>query len=84
MLPSRAHTGTGSLPLFFKRSQEVLGHRHVSEEKFQQWVLQEISGLKGAVEEEREARIAEDEDIVNALNDYTRALQEGLKVINLG
>lgn len=44
--------------------------------------MEEIASLKQAIEEEKEARIAEDEDIVNALNDYTKALQEGLRLVN--
>lgn len=30
---------------------------------------------------EREERVAEDDEIVAAVNDYTRALQDGLRII---
>lgn len=31
---------------------------------------------------EHDERVSEDEQIVNALNDYTQALQDGLRLIN--
>jgi hypothetical protein len=34
------------------------------------------------VAQEREERIAEDDEIVQAVNDYTRALQDGLRIVN--
>lgn len=64
--------------------KDVIASRSTAEDRFQAWAMDEIATLKAAMDEEREARIAEDEDIVNALNDYTRALQEGLKLVNLG
>lgn len=30
----------------------------------------------------REERVAEDDEIVQAVNDYTRALQDGLRLVN--
>ena len=33
--------------------------------------------MKGALNAEKEERVAEDEQIVHAVNDYTRALQDG-------
>jgi hypothetical protein len=41
-----------------------------------------VSALKAALALEREERVAEDDEIVQAVNDYTRALQEGLKIVN--
>jgi len=61
---------------------EVLGNRNLSDEKFQTLVLDEINNLKSAVQMEREERISEDDEIVQAVNDYTRALQDGLRIVN--
>lgn len=60
---------------------EVLGNRNMTDEKFQAVVLDEIAGLKTAVAVEREERVAEDDEIVAAVNDYTRALQDGLRIL---
>jgi SF-assemblin/beta giardin len=32
--------------------------------------------------QEREERVSEDDEIVQAVNDYTRALQDGLRIVN--
>lgn len=37
--------------------------------------------LQNAVAAEREERVAEDDEIVAAVNDYTRALQDGLRIL---
>lgn len=52
------------------------------DDKFQTIVLTEIAALKGALNAEKEERVAEDEQIVHAINDYTRALQDGLRIVN--
>ena len=38
--------------------------------------------VAGALNAEKEERVAEDEQIVHAINDYTRALQDGLRIVN--
>jgi hypothetical protein len=42
----------------------------------------QVAALKAALALEREERIAEDDEIVQAVNDYTKALQEGLKLVS--
>jgi len=76
--------GTREAELATLRSEihEVLGNRNLSDEKFQTLVLDEINNLKSAVQMEREERISEDDEIVQAVNDYTRALQDGLRIVN--
>jgi hypothetical protein len=37
--------------------------------------------VQNAVAAEREERVAEDDEIVAAVNDYTRALQDGLRIL---
>jgi len=61
---------------------EVLGSRNIADDQFKNASLDEISNLKAALQLEREERIAEDDEIVQAINDYTKALQEGLKLVN--
>lgn len=56
--------------------------RHAIDEKFQALVLDEISGIKAEVQAEKEERISEDEQIVGAINEYTRALQDGLRIVS--
>lgn len=58
------------------------GVRQTSECKFQTIMLEELKQLKVKIQSETEARIAEDEEIVNAVNDYTRALQDGLRIVS--
>ncbi|GBF88940.1 SF-assemblin [Raphidocelis subcapitata] len=60
---------------------EVLGNRNVTDEKFQAVVLEELAALKTAVAAEREERVAEDDEIIMAVNDYTKALQDGLRIV---
>jgi len=36
---------------------------------------------QNALVTEREERVAEDDEIVAAVNDYTRALQDGLRIL---
>ena len=38
--------------------------------------------LNQDLEIETRARVASEEQLVNALNDYTRALQDGLRIVN--
>lgn len=61
---------------------EVLGNKNMADEQFKNATLDELSALKAALAVEREERVAEDDEIVQAVNDYTRALQEGLKIVN--
>ncbi len=37
--------------------------------------------VQNALASEREERVAEDDEIVAAVNDYTRALQDGLRIL---
>ena len=60
---------------------EMAGGRNLSDEKFQALVLGELAGVKGKLQVEREERISEDEQIVLAINDYTKALQDGLRIV---
>eukprot|EP00877_Chromochloris_zofingiensis_P007535 jgi/Chrzof1/3034/Cz12g09040.t1 len=72
----------GDLNQLRSEIHEVLGNRNVTDEKFQAVVLDELAGLKASLAQEREERVAEDDEIVQAVNDYTRALQDGLRIVN--
>lgn len=63
---------------------EMAGGRNLSDEKFQALILGEIANLKNKMQMEREERISEDEQIVLAINDYTKALQDGLRIVSAG
>ena len=63
-------------------SASVARRADTHDDKFQTIVLTEIAALKGALNAEKEERVAEDEQIVHAINDYTRALQDGLRIVN--
>ena len=52
------------------------------EDKFEKFVLDEIASLKNAVLLESQSRESADDDLVNALNHYTKALQDALRIIN--
>ncbi len=61
---------------------EMAGGRNLSDEKFQALILGEIATLKNKQQLEREERISEDEQIVLAINAYTKALKDGLRIVN--
>ena len=52
------------------------------DEKFQTLVIEEIAVMKQELSSERDERVSEDEQIVAAINEYTKALQEGLRIVN--
>ena len=52
------------------------------EDKFEQFVLEELASLKNSVLIETHGRESADDDLVNALNHYTKALQDALRIIN--
>ncbi len=56
--------------------------RDQGDDKFQSFVLEEIAALKNAVVIESQSREQSDDDIVSALNHYTRALQDALRIVN--
>ena len=52
------------------------------EDKFEHFVLEELASLKNSVIIETQTRESADDDLVNALNHYTKALQDALRIIN--
>lgn len=63
----------------------VLDYKKIRDEgdsRFQSFVLEEVANLKNSLVVESGSREQADEDIVSALNHYTKALQESLRMIN--
>ena len=54
----------------------------MGDEKFQTFVLEEIATMKNGLVMESQTREASDDDIVQALNHYTKALQDALRIAN--
>ncbi|OII77642.1 SF-assemblin beta giardin family protein [Cryptosporidium andersoni] len=52
-----------------------------NQDKFQNFVLEEVAHLKNGLAKETQNRESADDDIVQALNQYTKALQDVLKII---
>jgi len=73
-------TREGALTAMQAELREAISSRLHNDDKFQAVVLGEISSLKTAVQLEREERVSEDEQIVFAINDYTQAMQDGLRL----
>lgn len=57
-------------------------NRTGADEKFHSLILGEMASLKNKLQMEQEQRRSEDEQIVLAINAYTKALQDGLRIVN--
>merc|ERR1719330_245623 len=56
--------------------------REKGDDKFQTFILEEVAALKNGLVAEDHAREQADDDIVQALNHYTKCLQDALRIIN--
>jgi len=56
--------------------------REKGDEKFQTFILEEVAALKNGLVTESHQREQADDDIVQALNHYTKGLQDALRIIN--
>jgi len=63
------------------RTEEVSDSRT---EKFRNFILEEIAGMKNTLAVSAQAREQTDDEIVQAMNQYTNALQKGLNSANRG
>ncbi|PHJ19639.1 sf-assemblin beta giardin protein [Cystoisospora suis] len=61
--------------------EEAKRMRERGEEKFQTFVLEEVAALKNGLILESQAREGADDDIVQAVNHYTTALQDALRLV---
>ncbi|CRG93092.1 filament assembling protein, putative [Plasmodium gallinaceum] len=62
--------------------EEIKREKKSKNENFQNFVLEEIATVKNGLILESQAREAADDDIVQAVNHYTKALQDSLRLIN--
>jgi hypothetical protein len=62
--------------------EEIHRINSTGEDKFENFVLEELASLKNSVIIETQSRESADDDLVNALNHYTKALQDALRIIN--
>ena len=56
--------------------------REKADEVFKSEMLRKMAVVEKDLEVETKNREASEEQLVNALNDYTRALQDGLRIVN--
>jgi len=62
--------------------QESRLGREAGDRRFQARIIEDVSSLKDSLVCESQAREAADDDIVSALNHYTKELQRALRVVN--
>jgi len=62
--------------------EEIHRMNSSGEDKFENFALEELASLKNSVIIETQSRESADDDLVNALNHYTKALQDALRIIN--
>lgn len=56
--------------------------REKGDDKFQTFILEEVAAVKNGLVAESHSREQADDDIVQALNHYTKCLQDALRIIN--
>lgn len=56
--------------------------REKGDDKFQTFILEEVAAVKNGLVQESQWREQADDDIVQALNHYTKCLQDALRIIN--
>jgi hypothetical protein len=62
--------------------EEIKRVREKGDDKFQTFILEEVAAVKNGLVAESHAREQADDDIVQALNHYTKCLQDALRIIN--
>lgn len=62
--------------------EEIKRLRERGDDKFQTFILEEIAAVTNGLVSESHIREQADDDIVQALNHYTKALQDTLRIIN--
>eukprot|EP00928_Gymnodinium_smaydae_P064896 TRINITY_DN4812_c0_g1_i3.p2 TRINITY_DN4812_c0_g1~~TRINITY_DN4812_c0_g1_i3.p2 ORF type:complete len:329 (-),score=85.88 TRINITY_DN4812_c0_g1_i3:1105-1965(-) len=62
--------------------EDIKRVRDKGDDKFQTFILEEVAAVKNGLVAESHAREQADDDIVQALNHYTKCLQDALRIIN--
>ena len=65
-----------------ERERAEAAAREKADEVFKSEMLRKMAAVEKDLEVETRNRQASEEQLVNALNDYTRALQDGLAIVN--
>jgi len=61
---------------------QIKRSREKGDDKFQTFILEEVASVKNGLTAEGQVREQADDDIVQALNHYTKCLQDALRIIN--
>jgi len=61
---------------------QIKRSREKGDDKFQTFILEEVAAVKNGLSMESQDREQADDDIVQALNHYTKCLQDALRIIN--
>merc|ERR1740130_2219587 len=61
---------------------QIKRSREKGDDKFQTFILEEVAAVKNGLALEGQDREQADDDIVQALNHYTKCLQDALRIIN--
>merc|ERR1711918_72552 len=61
---------------------QIKRSREKGDDKFQTFILEEVAAVKNGLTAEGQQREQADDDIVQALNHYTKCLQDALRIIN--
>lgn len=61
---------------------QIKRSREKGDDKFQTFILEEVASVKNGLTAEGQQREQADDDIVQALNHYTKCLQDALRIIN--
>merc|ERR1719482_751040 len=61
---------------------QIKRSREKGDDKFQTFILEEVASVKNGLVGEGQAREQADDDIVQALNHYTKCLQDAMRIIN--
>merc|ERR1712032_341354 len=64
------------------REELEIAAKDDGDKRFQDYILEEVAALKNGLVVETQTRENADDDIVNALNHYTKAIQDALRVVN--
>lgn len=65
-----------------KLHEELNGVGHEEDQRFHDYVFQELAALKTGLVQESQTREQADDEIVAALNHYTKSVQEAMRVVN--
>lgn len=81
-LEAQASAREGKYQTLRGELEEIKRIREKGDDKFQTFILEEVAAVKNGLVAESHSREQADDDIVQALNHYTKCLQDALRIIN--